>query len=392
VGAGVGATMLFGKGRVGAASASVIAVGKEGGPDGFGGANNAVVSAASAGTPVGFAIGNADVSGKTTELLANGFVDASLSGFAPSSPSWLIARAASRCNSSAAASGCPGAGKSDPGAPGATCVIGAVGGAIGFSIGTGGGIAPAEIVSCGAGGVVGREPPSRADWFNGGWTFCGIGTVGATRDIGMLGRDVAPGYGGATGGVAEGTAASCVGIGAVAAICARVGEGEVGRIGCGKRPEGEIRRELEFGAGGGTGEFARTDVGTAGGRGGSVGITPGTLGVGRTPVGGRGGGTKSFTSEGPGAMSRGTNSSVAGTWLSSMIFGCDDGAGDGIIGAAAAGTFAALACSRKISSVNGSAMLVTEASTAFWSGRRASKSGGMRITTSISGSVTGMAR
>jgi hypothetical protein len=42
-----------------------------------------------------------------------------------------------------------------------------------------------------------------------------------------------------------------------------------------------------------------------------------------------------------------------------MMFGCEDGMAGGAAG------FTALACSRKISSVNGSAMLVTEASTAF---------------------------
>ena len=68
----------------------------------------------------------------------------------------------------------------------------------------------------------------------------------------------------------------------------------------------------------------------------------------------------------------GTNSSC-GAWLSSMILVC------------AAALRAASACSRRISSVNGSAMLMTAASTSFWSGRSARRSGGMRMTTSISG-------
>ncbi len=254
--------------------------------------------------------------------------------------------------------------------------------------------------AAGSGGVAGREPASRADWFNGGWTCCGIGTVGATRDIGTVGRADPPGNGGAS---AEGTFVSAgVEIGAVAAVCALFGKGELARTGWGNRPEGEIRRELEFGAGGGTGELDRTALGIGGmpagtaggvsGRGGTTGsgIDPGSFGVnGKTPVGGRGGGTKLFAALAPGGAdkSRGTNSSVAGTWLSSMMFGCDEGTGAGVVA-----DFAASACSRKISSVNGSAMLVTAASTAFWSGRSASKSGGMRITTSISGSVIGSAR
>jgi hypothetical protein len=80
-----------------------------------------------------------------------------------------------------------------------------------------------------------------------------------------------------------------------------------------------------------------------------------------------------------GAWSLGTNSSVAGTWLSSIMFVC-------------VCRCAAWACSRKISSVNGSAMLITDASTSFWSGRSAKRSGGIRITTSINGKLTKMGK
>ena len=141
----------------------------------------------------------------------------------------------------------------------------------------------------------------------------------------------------------------CVGMGAVTAEGARVGWGEVDRTGIGKRPDGEIRRELEFGAGGGTGELARTALGAGGiipaagtaggvgrGRGGSTGTAGGAAGFGpgKAPVGGRGGGIKLLEDAAPGAcdMSRGTNSSVTGTWLSSMIFGCDEGGAIGTAG------------------------------------------------------------
>ena len=52
--------------------------------------------------------------------------------------------------------------------------------------------------------------------------------------------------------------------GAVGAACARAGIGDVGRIGTGSLPEGEICRDIVFGAGGGTGELLRTSVGAGG--------------------------------------------------------------------------------------------------------------------------------
>lgn len=250
------------------------------------------------------------------------------------------------------------------------------------------------------GTAVGTEPvglpnalASDIEGRKGGCGACGDGATDAGRGgvgKGVVGRAAPPGNGGAmpvfTGiGIATG---------AVGAACARAGIGDVGRIGTGSLPEGEICRDIVFGAGGGTGELLRTSVG-AGGNGPELGTVIGvgaamreagipggvtTTGIG-TGVEMREAGTKFFTT---GTWSRGTNSSVTGTWLSSMIFGW--------LGAAAAAAAAAVrlasACSRKRSCVNGSAMPATAGSTLRWSGRKASKSGGIRITTSISGSVT----
>lgn len=105
-----------------------------------------------------------------------------------------------------------------------------------------------------------------------------------------MGRADEPGKGGAWGApfapVADTPTGS--GTGTVGAAWGRMGMGVPGRTGAGSRPDGEIRLELELGAGGGVGGWVRTTLGDAG-------RTPGCpvgmpCGMGRMDEAGRGGG------------------------------------------------------------------------------------------------------
>ncbi len=149
---------------------------------------------------------------------------------------------------------------------------------------------------------------------NGGCGICGVGPVwprrGGGGGSGVVGRAAAPGNGGAL--LPSPCRAGGNGTGTVGADWGRIGMGVPARTGAGNRPEGVIRRELEFGAGGGMGGWVRTSAG--------LGLTPGCpVGIrfcgGKGPEVGRGGGMKPRVWGGSGTVTCacGTNSSAAGT-------------------------------------------------------------------------------